>query len=1052
MYKKVSTNLNFVEREKQTEKFWRDNDIFKKSMDSRKEGETYTFYDGPPTANGKPHIGHVLTRVIKDMIPRYQTMKGHMVPRKAGWDTHGLPVELEVEKKLGLNGKEQIEEYGMEPFIKKCKESVWKYKGMWEDFSGTVGFWADMDNPYVTYDDNFIESEWWALKTIWDKKLLYKGFKIVPYCPRCGTPLSSQEVAQGYKSVKERSAIVRFKVVGEDAYFLAWTTTPWTLPSNVALCVNPNDTYIKVKANDGYTYYIAEALADNVLGKLATDDAPAYEVLETMKGADLERKEYEPLYDCAKQVADKQRKKGFYVTCDTYVTMSDGTGIVHIAPAFGEDDANVGRKYELPFVQFVNDKGEMTEETPFAGLFVKKADPEVLKDLDAKGQLFDAPKFEHDYPHCWRCDTPLIYYARESWFIKMTAVKDDLVANNNTVNWIPKSIGEGRFGNWLENVQDWGISRNRYWGTPLNIWECCDCGCQESIGSRAELAEKSGNPDDAKVELHRPYIDKVTFKCKECGGTMKRVPEVIDCWFDSGAMPFAQHHYPFENKELFEQQFPADFISEAVDQTRGWFYSLMAESTLLFNKAPYKNVIVLGHVQDENGQKMSKSKGNAVDPFEALEKYGADAIRWYFYINSAPWLPNRFHGKAVEEGQRKFMGTLWNTYAFYVLYAEIDQFDPTKYTLDYDKLSVMDKWLLSKMNSMVKAVDDNLGNYRIPEAARALDDFVDEMSNWYVRRSRERFWAKDMPQDKINAYMTLYTALVTVAKAAAPMIPFMTEDIYQNLVRSVDKSAKESIHLCDFPKVNEAHIDKELEENMERVLKIVVLGRACRNKSNIKNRQPIGKMFVKAGFELPEFFKEIITEELNIKEVEFTEDVRAFTSYSFKPQLRTVGPKYGKFLGKIKEALANLDGNAAMDKINAGEPLTFDFDGNEVVLEKEDLLIDMAQVEGYVSESDGNVTVVLDTNLSEELIEEGFVREVISKIQTMRKEAGFEVMDKIIVNVDKNAKIEDIINNNLDEIKLEVLAEKVEFGKMSGYSKEWNINGENVSLGVEKIS
>ena len=1052
MYKKVSTNLNFVEREKQTEKFWRDNDIFKKSMDSRKEGETYTFYDGPPTANGKPHIGHVLTRVIKDMIPRYQTMKGHMVPRKAGWDTHGLPVELEVEKKLGLNGKEQIEEYGMEPFIKQCKESVWKYKGMWEDFSGTVGFWADMDNPYVTYDDNFIESEWWALKTIWDKKLLYKGFKIVPYCPRCGTPLSSQEVAQGYKSVKERSAIVRFKVVGEDAYFLAWTTTPWTLPSNVALCVNPNDTYIKVKANDGYTYYIAEALADNVLGKLATDDAPAYEVLETMKGADLERKEYEPLYDCAKQVADKQRKKGFYVTCDTYVTMSDGTGIVHIAPAFGEDDANVGRKYELPFVQFVNDKGEMTEETPFAGLFVKKADPEVLKDLDAKGQLFDAPKFEHDYPHCWRCDTPLIYYARESWFIKMTAVKDDLVANNNTVNWIPKSIGEGRFGNWLENVQDWGISRNRYWGTPLNIWECCDCGCQESIGSRAELAEKSGNPDDAKVELHRPYIDKVTFKCKECGGTMKRVPEVIDCWFDSGAMPFAQHHYPFENKELFEQQFPADFISEAVDQTRGWFYSLMAESTLLFNKAPYKNVIVLGHVQDENGQKMSKSKGNAVDPFEALEKYGADAIRWYFYINSAPWLPNRFHGKAVEEGQRKFMGTLWNTYAFYVLYAEIDQFDPTKYTLDYDKLSVMDKWLLSKMNSMVKAVDDNLGNYRIPEAARALDDFVDEMSNWYVRRSRERFWAKDMPQDKINAYMTLYTALVTVAKAAAPMIPFMTEDIYQNLVRSVDKSAKESIHLCDFPKVNEAHIDKELEENMERVLKIVVLGRACRNKSNIKNRQPIGKMFVKAEFELPEFFKEIITEELNIKEVEFTEDVRAFTSYSFKPQLRTVGPKYGKFLGKIKEALANLDGNAAMDKINAGEPLAFDFDGNEVVLEKEDLLIDMAQVEGYVSESDGNVTVVLDTNLSEELIEEGFVREVISKIQTMRKEAGFEVMDKIIVNVDKNAKIEDIINNNLDEIKLEVLAEKVEFGKMSGYSKEWNINGENVSLGVEKIS
>ena len=1050
MYKKVSTNLNFVDREKETEKFWDDNHIFEKSMENRKEGPTYTFYDGPPTANGKPHIGHVLTRVIKDMIPRYRTLKGYMVPRKAGWDTHGLPVELEVEKLLGLNGKEQIEEYGMEPFIKKCKESVWKYKGMWEDFSGTVGFWADMENPYVTYDDNFIESEWWALKTIWDKKLLYKGFKIVPYCPRCGTPLSSQEVAQGYKAVKERSAIVRFKVVGEDAYFLAWTTTPWTLPSNVALCVNPNDTYCKVKAADGYTYYMAEALLDTVLGKLATEDEKAYEVLETMKGADLEHKEYEPLYECAKAIADKQRKKGFFVTCDTYVTMSDGTGIVHIAPAFGEDDANVGRNYDLPFVQLVNDKGELTEDTPYAGLFVKDADPKVLVDLDKRGQLFDAPKFEHDYPHCWRCDTPLIYYARESWFIKMTEVKDKLVANNNTVNWIPKSIGEGRFGNWLENVQDWGISRNRYWGTPLNIWECCDCGCQESIGSRAELAERSGNPDNANVELHRPYIDEVTFKCKECGGTMKRVPEVIDCWFDSGAMPFAQHHYPFENKDLFEKQFPADFISEAVDQTRGWFYSLMAESTLLFDKAPYKNVIVLGHVQDENGQKMSKSKGNAVDPFEALGQYGADAIRWYFYTNSAPWLPNRFHGKAVQEGQRKFMGTLWNTYAFYVLYAEIDQFDPTKYTLDYDKLSVMDKWLLSKLNSMVKAVDENLGNYRIPEAARALDDFVDDMSNWYVRRSRERFWAKDMPQDKINAYMTLYKALVTVSKAAAPMIPFMTEDIYQNIVRSVDETAPESIHLCDFPEVNESYIDKELEENMERVLDIVVLGRACRNASAIKNRQPIGKMFVKAEFELSDFYKEIIEEELNVKEVEFTDDVRAFTSYSFKPQLRTVGPKYGKFLGKIKEALSSLDGNAAMDKINAGEPLTFDFDGNEVVLEKEDLLIDMAQVEGYVSESDNNITVVLDTKLSDELIEEGFVREIISKIQTMRKEADFQVMDKIVVNVDKNDTIKAIIENNLDEIKSEVLADNVIFGKINGYEKEWNINGEKVTFGVEK--
>ena len=1051
MYNKVLPNLDFVEREKKTEKFWKDNDIFEKSMESRKQGPTYTFYDGPPTANGKPHIGHVLTRVIKDMIPRYRTMKGYMVPRKAGWDTHGLPVELEVEKLLGLNGKEQIEEYGMEPFIKKCKESVWKYKGMWEDFSGTVGFWADMDNPYVTYDDNFIESEWWALKNIWDKKLLYKGFKIVPYCPRCGTPLSSQEVAQGYKSVKERSAIVRFKVVGEDAYFLAWTTTPWTLPSNVALCVNPNDTYCKVKAADGYTYYMAEALLDTVLGKLATEDEKAYEVLETMKGADLENKEYEPLYDCAKAIADKQRKKGFFVTCDTYVTMSDGTGIVHIAPAFGEDDANVGRKYDLPFVQLVNDKGQLTDDTPYAGLFVKDADPKVLVDLDKRGQLFDAPKFEHDYPHCWRCDTPLIYYARESWFIKMTEVKDKLVANNNTVNWIPKSIGEGRFGNWLENVQDWGISRNRYWGTPLNIWECCDCGCQESIGSRAELAERSGNPDDVKVELHRPYIDEVTFKCKKCGGTMKRVPEVIDCWFDSGAMPFAQHHYPFENKDLFEQQFPADFISEAVDQTRGWFYSLMAESTLLFDKAPYKNVIVLGHVQDENGQKMSKSKGNAVDPFEALGQYGADAIRWYFYTNSAPWLPNRFHGKAVQEGQRKFMGTLWNTYAFYVLYAEIDQFDPTKYTLNYDKLSVMDKWLLSKLNTMVKSVDDNLANYRIPEAARALDDFVDDMSNWYVRRSRERFWAKDMPQDKINAYMTLYTALVTVSKAAAPMIPFMTEDIYQNIVKNVDATAPESIHLCDFPEVNEAFIDKELEENMENVLEVVVMGRACRNASGIKNRQPIGKMMVKAEFDLSEFYKEIIEDELNVKTVEFTDDVSAFTSYSFKPQLKTVGPKYGKVLGKIKAALAELDGNKAMAQLNAEGALKFDFDGTEVVLEKDDLLIDTAQVEGYVSESDNNITVVLDTNLSPELIEEGFVREIISKIQTMRKEAGFEVMDKIVVNVSKNDSIIKVVTDNLDEIKAEVLANEIVFDKIEGYSKEWNINGEKVTLGVEKV-
>jgi len=1051
MYNKVSTNMNFVEREKEIEKFWRDNDIFRKSMENRKEGETYTFYDGPPTANGKPHIGHVLTRVIKDMIPRYQTMKGKMVPRKAGWDTHGLPVELEVEKLLGLDGKEQIEEYGLDPFIKKCKESVWKYKGMWEDFSETVGFWADMDNPYVTYDDNFIESEWWALKQIWDKKLLYKGFKIVPYCPRCGTPLSSHEVAQGYKDVKERSAIARFKVKDEDAYILAWTTTPWTLPSNVALCVNPNETYVKVKAGDGYTYYMAEALLDSVLGKLADEEngVKAYEILETYKGSDLENKEYEPLFDFAKDIIAKQHKKAYYVTCDTYVTMGDGTGVVHIAPAFGEDDAQVGRKYDLPFVQLVNGKGEMTEETPYAGVFCKKADPMVLKDLEEKGLLFDAPKFEHSYPHCWRCDTPLIYYARESWFIKMTAVKDDLVRNNNTVNWIPESIGKGRFGDWLENIQDWGISRNRYWGTPLNVWEC-ECGHQECIGSRAELAEKSGNPDAAQVELHRPYIDAVTIKCPDCGKEMHRVPEVIDCWFDSGAMPFAQHHYPFENKEVFEQQFPAKFISEAVDQTRGWFYSLMAESTLLFNKAPYENVIVLGHVQDENGQKMSKSKGNAVDPFEALEQYGADAIRWYFYINSAPWLPNRFHGKAVQEGQRKFMSTLWNTYAFYVLYAEIDQFDATKYTLDYEKLPVMDKWLLSKLNTLVKTVDENLGNYRIPEAARALDSFVDEMSNWYVRRSRDRFWAKGMEQDKINAYMTLYTALVTVAKTAAPMIPFMTEDIYQNLVRNLDPTAPESIHLCDFPVANEQHIDKELEDNMEAVLKIVVIGRACRNTANIKTKQPIGKMYVKADFALSEYFVEIIEDELNVKSVEFTEDVSAFTSYTFKPQLRTVGPKYGKYLKQIQQTLASLDGNQAMAKLKAEGALKLDNISDEVVLCEEDLLISMAQKEGYVSDSEGGVTVVLDTNLTPELIEEGMVREIISKLQTMRKEADFEVTDRIHVTYSGSDKVGEIFEKYGENIKTVVLADTVTEGTTDGYQKEWKINGETVLLGVQK--
>lgn len=1071
VYEKVSPELNFIDREKEVEKFWKDNDVFKKSIENRKGGEVYTFYDGPPTANGKPHIGHVLTRVIKDMIPRYRTMKGYMVPRKAGWDTHGLPVELEVEKKLGLDGKEQIEEYGLEPFIKHCKESVWKYKGMWEDFSSTVGFWADMDNPYVTYENDFIESEWWALKQIWDKGLLYKGFKIVPYCPRCGTPLSSHEVAQGYKAVKERSAIVRFKVVGEDAYFLAWTTTPWTLPSNVALCVNPDETYVKVKAADGYTYYMAEALIDKVLGGLASKAGQTvkgeqlsednkelsgagvdYEVQNTFRGKELEYKEYEPLYKCAAGAAEKQHKKGHFVTCDTYVTMSDGTGIVHIAPAFGEDDAKVGRNYDLPFVQFVDGKGDMTEETPYAGLFVKKADPEILKDLDKEGKLFDAPKFEHDYPFCWRCDTPLIYYARESWFIKMTdpEVKKNLIENNKKINWIPETIGTGRFGAWLENVQDWGISRNRYWGTPLNIWQCEDCGEMLSIGSIAELKEHSDNcPDD--IELHRPYIDAVTCTCPKCKGVMKRVPEVIDCWFDSGSMPFAQHHYPFENKEIFEQQFPAKFISEAVDQTRGWFYSLLAISTLLFNKPPYENVIVLGHVQDADGQKMSKSKGNAVDPFDALKTHGADAIRWYFYENSAPWLPNRFHDKAVTEGQRKFMGTIWNTYAFFVLYANIDDFDATKYKLEYDKLSVMDKWILSKLNTLVKTVDNNLENYKITETARALEDFVDELSNWYVRRCRERFWANGMEQDKINAYMTLYTTLVTLCKTAAPMIPFMTESIYRNLVCSIDKNAPISVHLCDFPKANEAWIDKELEENMEHVLNAVVIGRACRNATNIKNRQPIGRMFIKAPWKLNDFFTDIIADELNVKSVEYKEDVRDFTSYTFKPQLKTLGPKYGKLLGEIRNHLSSLDGNAAMDNLNKLGYITLQVNGTEIQLEKADLLIEMTQAEGYVASSDKGITIVMDTNLTPELIEEGFVRELVSKIQTMRKEAGFEVMDRIKVYVSGNDRIADIMERNSAQIKGVVLADEIIRDSMAGYEKDWNINGEDVRLSVERV-
>ena len=1050
MYKKVSTGMNFVEREKEVEKFWKDKDIFQKSIALREGCPTYMFYDGPPTANGKPHIGHVLTRVIKDMIPRYRTMKGYQVPRKAGWDTHGLPVELEVEKLLGLDGKEQIEEYGLDPFISKCKESVWKYKGMWEQFSDAVGFWADMENPYVTYHDDFIESEWWALKQIWDKNLLYKGFKIVPYCPRCGTPLSSHEVAQGYQTVKERSAVARFKVVGEEAYFLAWTTTPWTLPSNVALCVNPDETYCRVKAADGYTYYMAEALLDTVLGNLS-EEGKAYEIEETYKGTDLEGKEYEPLFDCAKEICEKQQKKAYYIVCDSYVTMTDGTGIVHIAPAFGEDDAQVGRKYDLPFVQLVDGKGELTAETPYAGVFVKDADPMVLKDLDAKGLLFSAPKFEHDYPFCWRCDTPLIYYARESWYIKMTEVKEELIRNNNTINWIPESIGKGRFGDWLENIQDWAVSRNRYWGTPLNVWEC-ECGHKEAVGSREELAEKSGNPEAASVELHRPYIDEVTIPCPHCGKPMHRVPEVIDCWFDSGAMPFAQHHYPFENKELFEKQFPAQFISEAVDQTRGWFYSLLAESTLLFHKAPYENVIVLGHVQDENGQKMSKSKGNAVDPMEALSEFGADAIRWYFYVNSAPWLPNRFHGKAVIEGQRKFMGTLWNTYAFFVLYANIDKFDATKYSLEYDKLSVMDKWLLSRLHSTVKEVDENLDSYKIPETAKALQQFVDDMSNWYVRRCRDRFWAKGMEQDKINAYMTLYTALVTISKAAAPMIPFMTESMYQNLVCSINAEAPESIHLCDFPVADETMIDKELETKMEELLDIVVLGRACRNEANIKNRQPIGTMYVKAEGELSEFYQEIIAEELNIKKLVFTDEIKDFTSYSFKPQLRTLGRRFGSKINALKEILAGLDGNQTMAKLDETGEITVTVDGADEVLAREDLLIEAVRKEGFVSESGHGITVVLDTNLTPELIEEGFVREIISKIQTMRKDADFEVTDHIRVYQGGNEKISKIMTEHAEQIKAEVLADEIFIGEMKGHTTDWNMNGEAVTLGVTKVT
>ena len=1043
MYTKVDTNLNFVDREKEILKFWKDEDIAHKAVAQRRGADTFTFYDGPPTANGKPHIGHVLTRVIKDMLPRYQSMKGKNVLRKAGWDTHGLPVELEVEKAIGINGKEQIENYGIEPFIKNCRASVWKYKGMWEQFSDVVGFWADMEHPYITYENNFIESEWWALKEIWKKKLLYKGYKVVPYCPRCGTPLSSHEVAQGYKDITERSAIVKFKVKGEDAYFLAWTTTPWTLPSNLALCVNPNVDYVKIRVANT-VYYLAEALVDTVFEGVEGDR----EVLEEMKGKALEYREYESLYPYAE--GKLKGKKAFFVTNDDYVTTEDGTGIVHMAPAFGEDDNRVCQKYDIAFACFVNSRGEMTEDTDFAGVFVKKADPMILKDLEEKGKLFKAPEFTHSYPHCWRCDTPLLYYARESWFIRMTAVKDELVANNNTVNWIPKSIGEGRFGNWIEHVQDWGISRNRYWGTPLNIWECENetCGHQHAMGSIEELKSMSDNcPDD--IELHRPYIDKVTAKCPKCGGVMHRVPEVIDCWFDSGSMPFAQWHYPFENKDIFERRFPADFISEAVDQTRGWFYSLIAISTILFHKAPYKNVIVLGHVQDKDGRKMSKSKGNAVDPMDALTKHGADAIRWYFYENSAPWLPNRFHDDAVQEGARKFMGTLWNTYAFFVLYANIDNFDPTQYMLDYDELPIMDKWCLSRLETMVKEVDSDLGSYRVTEAAKALLTFVDELSNWYVRRSRSRFWAKGMEADKIHAYMTLYTALVTTVKAAAPMVPFITESIYQNLVRSVDKAAPESVHLADFPTVHEAWIDTELETMMREVLEIVVLGRAARNEANIKNRQPIGQMFVKAPAELSAFYRQIVEEELNVKSVVFKDDMEAYLSYSFKPQFRILGPKVGKAMGGIQKALKSLNGHEAKEALDKTGELKVTVGEDTFTLTREDVEVTMAQTEGYNCQRYGSVTIALETTLSPELVEEGFVRELISKIQTMRKENGFEVQDRITVGIKDNEKLEKIVRKNEAFLKDITLANEVTYNAVQGFEKAWNINGEKVTLSVQ---
>jgi len=1039
MYEKVSTNLNFVDREKEVLKYWKENDIFKKSIELREGRSAFTFYDGPPTANGKPHIGHILTRVMKDIIPRYKTMKGYKVLRKAGWDTHGLPVELEVEKELGINGKPQIEDYGVEPFIKQCKNSVWKYEKEWEKMSDRVGYWADMENPYVTYHNDYIESVWWSLKQIWEKGLIYKGHKIVPYCPRCGTSLSSHEVAQGYKDVKEPSIYVKFKVKGEEnLYLMAWTTTPWTLPSNVALTVNPGEKYVKVKCGDE-VYIMAQALVDSVIEE-------EHEIIETFDGKSLLGMEYEPLYNFASVT-----KKAWYVVGDDFVTLTDGTGIVHTAPAFGEDDAKVGKANDLPFIQLVNEQGRFVESvTPWKGMFVKNADPEIIKELDGRNLVYKVMDYEHSYPFCWRCDTHLLYYARDTWFIKMTEVRDRLIKNNNTVNWLPDNIKEGRFGNFLENVIDWGLSRERYWGTPLPIWEC-ECGHRHVIGSIAELKEMGENvPDD--IELHKPYIDNVFLKCPNCGtGRMKRVPEVIDCWYDSGSMPFAQWHYPFENKEIFEENFPANFISEAIDQTRGWFYTLMAISTLLFDRAPYENVIVLGLVQDKDGLKMSKHKGNVVDPWTVLDKQGADAVRWYFYTNSAPWLPSRFYEEAVNEGQRKFMGTLWNTYAFYVLYADLDKFNPYEHKLDYSKLSVMDKWILSRLNSLIGIVDENLDNYRITEPARAIQEFVDDLSNWYVRRSRERFWQKEMTQDKINAYMTLHTVLTTLIKIAAPFVPFITEEIYRNLVRNFDKTAPESVHLCDFPVMNKEMVDKKLEKNMELVLKLVVQGRSCRNAANIKNRQPIGKMYVQAGFELPDMFKELVADELNVKEIIFTDDASYFTQYKFKPQLRTLGPKYGKLVPKIAEKLNSLDGNSVMDAFKKGDSIEFEIDGTQVKLAETDVLIEVTQKEGYVSDSDRDSTVVIDTNLTEELLEEGFVREIISKIQTMRKEAGFEVQDHIKFYYESSDKICTIISKNKDLIADEVLGEEVSQGKTDGYTKDWNINGEKATFTVVKI-